>query len=141
MGLPVLVALVALAVPACSSRNQPCQGSACGGAVTPVLLVFSCDDSAVVQSSLTGPCSANGFSCAVPDASPLDGCNTASFTASGPGQCQAQVTFANGFVYAGSFTFAEEDGGIVPTPEVVPVYCAPEDAGSPDAATPDGPDE
>jgi hypothetical protein len=127
------VALASLAVAggvACSSSSHGCEGSACGNAtVTPVVLVLSCDDSAVVQSTLTGPCSAGGISCQTPAGSPLAGCNTATFTATGAGECDATLTFANGFVYTGSFTFAEDDAGLVPSPEVVPVYCAPADAG------------
>ncbi len=125
-----LVSLAVLGVVACSSSRQACEGSACAGAaVTPVVLVLSCDDSAVVQSSVTGPCSAGGISCQTPAGSPLAGCNTATFTATGGGECDATLTFANGFVYAGSFTFAEDDAGLVPSPEVVPVYCPPADAG------------
>ena len=50
-------------------------------------------------------------------------CTTASFAATGPGECDVQLTFANGFVYSGSFTFTEEHGAVVPSPEVVPVFC------------------
>lgn len=131
-----LSGLAVLGVVACSSSRHGCSGAACGNAtITPVLLVLSCDDSAVVQSSVTGPCSAAGISCQTPAGSPLAGCNTATFTASGAGECDATLTFANGFVYTGSFTFAEDDGGLVPSPEVVPVYCPPADAG--DDGTPE----
>ncbi|MGD0523799.1 MAG: hypothetical protein ABSE49_01575 [Polyangiaceae bacterium] len=131
-----LVSSTVLGVGACSS-SKACEGSACNGAVTPVILVLSCDDSAVVQSSLTGPCSAGGLSCQTPDSSPLAGCDTATFTATGAGECDVQLTFANGFVYTGSFTFSEDDAGLVPSPEVVPVYCPPADAGAADEGTSD----
>jgi hypothetical protein len=117
----------ALLAAACSSRSGPAT------TVTPVVLVLSCDDSAVVQSSLSGPCTAGGLTCQDPADSGLAGCTSASFTASGAGECDLQLTFANGFVYTGSFTFAPQGTALVPSPEVVPVYCAPDDAGSPDA--------
>jgi hypothetical protein len=114
-------------VAACASK--PCRGGSCAGpAVTPVVLVISCDDSAVVQASLTGTCAAQGFSCQDPADAALAGCVTASFSATGPGECDAQLTFANGFVYTQSFTFSDNEAGsaVVPSPEVVPVFCAPD---------------
>ncbi len=104
-----------------------------------MILVISCGGSALVQSSLTGTCSASGFSCDVPDAAPLAECTTASIEGTGPGPCDVELTFANGFVYSGSFTFSEGPQGLVPSPEVVPVFCLTDagvdDAGGGDAAS------
>jgi hypothetical protein len=132
----MLVALSALPFLACSG-NQPCQGSSCGGTtVTPVILVITCGGSPVVQSTLTGTCAAGGFSCQAPAEAGIADCTTASFAATGPGQCEAELTFANGFVYSGSFTFTQGADAIVPSPEVVPVFCLT-DAGEPDTGTMD----
>jgi hypothetical protein len=120
--LVVITAALALVLPSCT-RASPCQGSDSCGTIYPAILVISCGGAALVQSSLTGTCSASGFSCDVPDAAPLAECTTASIDPTGPGTCDVELTFANGFVYSGSFTFSEGPQGLVPSPEVVPVFC------------------
>jgi hypothetical protein len=129
--LPAAALLAAGAGLAGLGCSKPCQGSACA-AITPVTLVLSCDGSQIVQSSLTGTCAGQMLACQDPAEAGLDGCITASFGASGPGECDVALTFANGFVYTGSFTFSYDSSGtaLVPSPQIVPVYCAPEsDAG------------
>jgi hypothetical protein len=121
-----------LLLPACT-RGTQCPGSGTCGTAQPVILVISCGGVALVQSSLTGTCSASGLSCDVPDAAPLAECTTASIDATGPGECDVELTFANGFVYSGTFTFSQGPQGLVPSPEVVPVFCLT-DAGVDDAA-------
>lgn len=111
----------------------------CPSASVPVVLVVTCDGNDIVQSNLTGPCAGQTLACQAPSDASLVGCTTASFTSPTAGTCNAQLTFANGFVYSGSFNFTEQSGAcpscgpqLVPSPEVVPVYCAPE-AGASDA--------
>jgi hypothetical protein len=126
--LVVLTAALALALPACT-RGTPCQGSDSCGTTYPAILVITCGGAALVQSSLTGACSASGLSCDVPEAGPLAECTTASIDPTGPGTCDVALTFANGFVYSQTFTFSEGPQGLVPSPEVVPVFC-PTDGGA-----------
>lgn len=118
----------------------------CPSATVPVVLVITCDGEDIVQANLTGPCAGQTLLCQAPsDATTIVGCTTASFTSPSAGTCGAQLSFANGYVYSATFTFAEQPGScpacgpqLVPSPEVVPVYCAPD--GGDDADTGDAPE-
>jgi hypothetical protein len=108
-----------------------------------VVLVITCDSDDVTNVSLTGPCAGQTVSCIEPEAGTLAGCNAVSFAATGAGTCGATVTFANGFVYTGSFTYSERQSAcascgpqLVPSPEVVPVYCSHEAGAVPEAGPP-----
>jgi hypothetical protein len=128
--------LLAVAGGCHGSGAQPgCPDAApCPSANVPVVLVLTCDGEDVVQTTFTGPCAGQTLACQEPaDASSIVGCTTASFASPSPGTCGLQLTFANGFVFTQSFTFAEQPGAcpscgpqLVPSPEIVPVFCAPD---------------
>jgi hypothetical protein len=96
----------AVVAPACSGKSSSCEDAPCGSQTAyPVGLYISCGNVGIVQAILSGTCAEVGFTCQVPAGAPIDQCTQASFNATGPGECDAQLSFANGFVYSGHFTF------------------------------------
>jgi hypothetical protein len=121
----LLIPLATLAA-GCNSGEQAACSGLCLTSVS-ASLTLACAPAALVSATLDGPCAGDasptgGFSCANRNDVPFVDCAQVEFGAGSPGDCQVELSFADGFSYSSTVTFTSvsQSCGCPPVAEPTP---------------------